>query len=71
MKRIILLLCVLTLAGILASCARVTDQTQEQTKQNETEAPSEDTKAPSDVAISEDKKNYGANRIYDRCSVFI
>ena len=46
----------LTLAGILASCARVTDQTQEQTKQNETEAPSEDTKAPSDVAISEDKK---------------
>ena len=56
MKRIILLLCVLMLAGILASCARVSDQTQDLTKQNETEASSEDTKVPSDVPSSEDKE---------------
>ena len=55
MKRIILLLCVLTLVGILASCARASDKTQEQTKQNEIEVSFEDTKESSD-AISLDKK---------------
>ena len=53
MKRIILLLCVLTLVGILASCARASDKTQEQTKQNEIEVSFEDTKESSD-AISLD-----------------
>jgi len=51
-----ILICFLLLLGTLAACAKAPEQTQEQTKQNETEAPSEDTKAPSDVAISEDKK---------------
>ena len=46
----------LMLAGILASCARVSDQTQEQTKQNESEASSGDTKVPSDVPSSENKE---------------
>jgi hypothetical protein len=55
MKRIILLLCVLTLVGIPASCARASDKTQEQTKQNEIEVSFEDTKESSD-AISLDKK---------------
>ena len=49
MKRIILLLCVLTLVGILASCARASDKTQEQTKQNEIEVSFEDTKESSDA----------------------
>ena len=55
MKRIILLLCVLTLVGILASCARASDKTQEQTKQNEIEVSFEDMKESPD-AISLDKK---------------
>ena len=38
MKRIILLLlCVLMLVGILVSCAKASDQPQQQTEQNETE----------------------------------
>ena len=56
MKRIILLLlCVLMLAGILVSCAKASDQPQQQTEQNETEASSVDTKEPSDVTSSENK----------------
>ncbi|MBQ2139326.1 MAG: hypothetical protein II432_07960, partial [Erysipelotrichaceae bacterium] len=56
MKRIILLLCVLTLVGILTSCARVSDQTKQQTKQNESEVSSEDTKEPSEDAPSANKE---------------
>jgi hypothetical protein len=56
MKRIILLLCVLMLVGILVSCTKASDQPQQQTKQNETEASSEDTKEPSDVTLSENKE---------------
>ena len=57
MKRIILLLlCVLILAGILVSCAKASDQPQQQTEQNETEASLEDTKEPSDVTSSENKE---------------
>lgn len=56
-KRIILLLlCVLMLVGILVSCAKASDQPQQQTEQNETEASSEDTKEPSDVTSSENKE---------------
>lgn len=55
MKRTILLLCVLMLAGILVSCAKASDQPQQQTEQNETEASSVDTKEPSDVTSSENK----------------
>ncbi len=43
----------LMLVSILVSCARVSDGTQEQTKQNETEASSKDTKAPEDTTSSE------------------
>ena len=56
MKKIILLACFLLLLGTLAACAKAPEQTQEQTKQNETEAPSEDTKVPSDVTSSENKE---------------
>ncbi|MGN8737921.1 alpha/beta hydrolase-fold protein [Bilifractor sp. HCP3S3_D3] len=56
MRRIILLLCVLMLVGILVSCAKASDQPQQQTEQNETEASSEDTKEPSDVTLSENKE---------------
>lgn len=56
MRRIILLLCVLVLAGILTSCARVTSQTQGQTNQNEIEVSSEGTEEPSDVTLPENKE---------------
>ena len=56
MRRIILLLCVLVLAGILSSCARVTSQTQGQTNQNEIEVSSEGTEEPSDVTLPENKE---------------
>lgn len=56
MKRIILLLCVLMLVGIPVSCAKASDQPQQQKKQNETEASSEDTKEPSDVTSLENKE---------------
>ena len=56
MKKMILLICFLLLIGTLAACARIQDQMQEQTKQNETEAPSEDTKERSDDASSENKE---------------
>ena len=49
MKRIILLLCVLLLAGILESCTSVSDNTQ----QNETEASSEGTEDPLEDTSSE------------------
>ena len=45
----------LMLAGILVSCAKASDQPQQQTEQNETEASSVDTKEPSDVTSSENK----------------
>lgn len=54
MKRIILLLCMLMLAGILVSCAKASDQPQQQTEQNETEASSEDTKESSDVTLNKE-----------------
>ena len=56
MKRIILLLCVLILVDIPVSCAKASDQPQQQTEQNETEASSEDTKEPSDVTSLENKE---------------
>ena len=56
MKRIILLLCVLMLVDIPVSCAKASDQPQQQTEQNETEASSEDTKEPSDVTSLENKE---------------
>ena len=46
----------LMLVGILVSCAKASDQPQQQTEQNETEASSEDTKEPSDVTSSENKE---------------
>ena len=52
----ILLICFLLLIGTLAACARIQDQMQKQTKQNETEAPSENTKERSDDASSENKE---------------
>ena len=52
----ILLIGFLFLIGTLAACARTQDQMQEQTKQNETEAPSEDTKERSYDAPSENKE---------------
>ena len=44
----------LMLAGILVSCAKASDQPQQQTEQNETEASSEDTKESSDVTLNKE-----------------
>lgn len=46
----------LILVDIPVSCAKASDQPQQQTEQNETEASSEDTKEPSDVTSLENKE---------------
>ena len=56
MKKMILLICFLLLTGLLAACAGVMAQTQEQTQQNKTEASSEGTKDPLDDTSSENKE---------------
>ena len=56
MKRMILLICFLLLIITLAACAGIQAQTQEPTKQNDTEESSGDTKAPSDVTSPENKE---------------
>ena len=52
----ILLICFLLLIITLAACARIQAQTQEPTKQNDTEESSGDTKAPSDIISPENKE---------------
>ena len=56
MKKMILLICFLLLTGLLAACAGVMAQTQEQAQQNETEASSEGTEDPLDDTSSENKE---------------
>lgn len=51
-----ILICFLLLLGTLAACVKVSEQTQEQTPQNETEASSEETKGSSGDASSENKE---------------
>ncbi|MBQ8052441.1 MAG: esterase [Lachnospiraceae bacterium] len=52
----IILICFLLLIITLAACAGIQAQTQEPTKQNDTEESSGDTKAPSDVTSPENKE---------------
>ena len=56
MKKLIILICFLLLIITLAACAGIQAQTQEPTKQNDTEESSGDTKAPSDVTSPENKE---------------
>ena len=56
MKKMIILICFLLLIITLAACAGIQAQTQEPTKQNDTEESSGDTKAPSDVTSPENKE---------------
>ena len=56
LKKLIILICFLLLIITLAACAGIQAQTQEPTKQNDTEESSGDTKAPSDVTSPENKE---------------
>ena len=56
MKKLIILICFLLLIITLAACTGIQAQTQEPTKQNDTEESSGDTKAPSDVTSPENKE---------------